>query len=87
MKKLTKLSLNELKESAECVLGKEEQVTIKGGYSMCFWGGGRVGYLTACYQNGTYLGTVCGNWACWEYNAIPNCQSNGYYGTTYATCA
>lgn len=86
MKKLSKLSLNALKENAENVLNKHELKSINGGYQYCSgpWGGG-AGYTIACYQGSTFLGNACTGGTC-SGEEESYCASQGHPTTTYAYC-
>lgn len=84
MKKLSKLSLNELKENSEAILKKEEMISIKGGYTTCYDSRGNFGYQVSCYSNGTYQGQACmTSGTCNTGTGAEDraCLNAGYYGS------
>lgn len=92
MKKLSKLSLNALKENAESVLSKDELRSVSGGYQSCTlhyydpWGYPLTGtgYTVACYNGSTFLGYACTGGTC-SGEQGSYCSAL-YSSTNYAYC-
>lgn len=88
---MKKLTLKQLKESANQMLSKDELKAIKGGTNYCYLPSGWYdGIQVACYDYlNAYVNTICvENASCGnELALIANCDAvNGYMSTGHANC-